>query len=227
MGNWWYERIITFLYDPPASREGNYRPVNKPVSSGKARSFPNLPWLPEHAWPVASLVQMPIKGEVRTLCPKLGFRASTGHSHDSVCTFLFTPCPFGSLRSHSLELYLPWKELQEGSPPKTLQFCRQVCKLCKLWAQPNHPGCTVFTPLRSPKAGFRLSTCRHRLWRITEVLRKLQPQVFWVLPVFVETEPRTLWANWLVPDHHASFQLWGQELFHSVNAKTYKDLLKV
>lgn len=116
-------------YNPPASREANYKPVNKPVSSGKARSFPDLPWLPEHAWPVASLVQMPIKGEVRTLCPKLGFRASTGHSHDSVCTFLFTPCPFGSLRSHSLELYLPWKEMQKGSPPKTLQFCRQVCKL--------------------------------------------------------------------------------------------------
>ena len=92
---------------PPASREASYRPVNKPVSSGKARSFPTLPWLPERAWPVASLVQMPIKGKVRTLCPKLGFRASTGHSHDSVCTFLFTPCPFWSLRSRYLELYLP------------------------------------------------------------------------------------------------------------------------
>lgn len=32
-------------HNPPASREADYRPVNRPVSSGEARSFPALPWL--------------------------------------------------------------------------------------------------------------------------------------------------------------------------------------
>lgn len=78
------QRQTTRVFLPGTTLHLPGRPAeNKPVSSGKARSFLALPWQPEHVWPVvASLVQMSFKGEARTLCPKLGFRASTGHSHD-------------------------------------------------------------------------------------------------------------------------------------------------
>ena len=78
------QRQTTRVFLPGTTLHPPGRPTeNKPVSSGKARSFLALPWQPEHAWPVvASLVQMSFKGEARTPCPKLGFRASAGHSHD-------------------------------------------------------------------------------------------------------------------------------------------------
>lgn len=100
--------------------------VNKPVSSGKARRFLALPWQPEHVWPVvASSVQMSFKSEARTLCPKLGFRASTGHSHDSV-HFLFNLLPILDPQKSPLITLSPLKRNRRGHYQRLFNFAGRL-----------------------------------------------------------------------------------------------------